>query len=91
MISEQREFSVYPPRYTLPNFWACTHASYTLACFFQRVVQRVRFRRVTEGGSVGPNFDTSYLSNFLKIKFWTLDPLPLQTKEEVHKKQNILL
>ena len=24
---------------------------YTLACFFQRVVQRVRFRRVAEGGS----------------------------------------
>ena len=49
-LKNRKRFSVYPPCYTLSNFWACTHASYTLACFFQRVVQRVRFRRVTEGG-----------------------------------------
>ena len=50
-LKDRKRFSVYPPCYTVSNFWACTHARYTLACFFQRVVQRVLFRRVTEGGS----------------------------------------
>ena len=50
-LKRRKRFRVYPPCYTVANFLGVYTRWYTLACFFQRVVQRVRFRRVTEGGS----------------------------------------